>query len=56
MSYLGPVPKAVEEPVRPLTTTSDHEGAARLPLPATVRLDRVVWLYVITVSRSIWRP
>jgi fatty-acid desaturase len=49
MSYVGPASRAVDEPVDSAATQGDLPGPTRLPLPATVRLDRVVWLYVTTV-------
>jgi fatty-acid desaturase len=49
MSYVGPVSQAVEEPVSSSAPNGDHRGPSRLPLPATVRRDKVVWLYVIAV-------
>ena len=32
-----------------LASTEDTEGLCHLPRPATVRLDRPVWLYIVTV-------
>jgi fatty-acid desaturase len=49
MTYLGHMPKAVGEPVSSPAQTGEHAGSSRLPLPATVRLDKVVWIYVIPV-------
>ena len=47
MSSLGLKPQAVAEPVSSPSSFSDPAAPARLPRPATVRLDRVVWIYVI---------
>ena len=49
MSDLGPLPTAVGEPVSAGAATGAAAGSAHLPLPATVRLDQVVWLYVIPI-------
>src|SRR5271167_3231742 len=49
MRDLGPMPMAVRDAVSTAVSTAADLGRSRLPLPATVRLDRVVWLYVITV-------
>jgi fatty-acid desaturase len=47
MSVLGPM--AVAETIPSPASTAEYGGSAALPLPATVRLDKVVWLYVVTV-------
>jgi hypothetical protein len=49
MSYAGPLPQEVGEPVSTLASRSDAEVLRHLPRPATVRMDRPVWLYIITV-------
>ena len=50
MSDLGPSPTVVGQPVSSGTATGAREVSTRLPLPATVRLDSVVWLYVIPIA------
>ena len=50
MSDLGPSPTVVGQPVSSGTATGAREVSTRLPLPATVRLDSVVWLYIIPIA------
>jgi fatty-acid desaturase len=49
MSFQGPSPAAVAEMAPTPASTVAEEGSARLPAPATVRFDRVIWIYVIPV-------
>ncbi len=49
MSDRGSAPTALLEPVATPKTSSAPSGAVRLAVPATVRSDRKIWLYVITV-------
>ncbi len=49
MSSLGLKPQAVAEPVSPSLSFDDTAAPPRLARPATVRFDRVVWIYVIPV-------
>ena len=49
MSNIGTVPTVVRERVSPCPSTEFHDCSSRLPIPATVRRERVVWLYVVTV-------
>jgi stearoyl-CoA desaturase (delta-9 desaturase) len=47
MSDLGHSPRAAKNGAACSADTGTCPGAARLPLPATVRLDNVVWMYAI---------
>jgi stearoyl-CoA desaturase (delta-9 desaturase) len=49
MSQLETATTAAPQPVSPATLDAATALSARLPLPATVRLDRVVWLYAIPI-------
>jgi fatty-acid desaturase len=49
MSNVGLLPNAVMEPPASHVPAGAHAGSARLTIPATVRSDRVIWLYVGTV-------
>ena len=49
MPFQATSPVAVAE-IAPGASSVDHEAVAPLPAPATVRFDRVIWIYVITVA------
>ena len=49
MSDLGLLPTAVMEPPAAHVQAGADAGSAHLTIPATVRSDKVIWLYVITV-------
>ena len=49
MNDLGSSPTAVLEPVSSAELTSPHASSTHLTIPATVRSDKVIWLYVGTV-------
>jgi fatty-acid desaturase len=49
MNDLAPAPTAVAESVSRSATIVEQTAVSRLAVPATVRFDKVVWLYVITV-------
>ncbi len=51
MSELGPVLMGVKEPATsPAPPTGGRAEASRLPRPATVQLNKVVWMYVIPIA------
>jgi sn-1 stearoyl-lipid 9-desaturase len=50
MSDLGPLPTVVREPVSSGAAAGGPHGPTRLPRPATVRQDSVVWHYVTTIA------
>src|SRR5271166_3665368 len=50
MSYNGPSPTAIAEPALAPPLPVEHELSTSLPKPATVRLDKVLWIYVIPIA------
>jgi fatty-acid desaturase len=51
MSYNGPSPTAIAEPEPALAPPPpvERDAPAHLPLPASVRRDKVMWIYVIPI-------
>ena len=49
MSHADPPLREVWVRDSTLASTEDTEGLCHLPRPATVRFDRPVWLYIVTV-------
>jgi len=49
MNDLAPAPTAVAASVSRSATIVEQTAVSRLAVPATVRFDKVIWLYVITV-------
>ena len=49
MSQLSTAPTEVRKRASRARSTTTHVASSQLPLPETVRRERVVWLYVITV-------
>lgn len=50
MSFQGNSPAAVAEVAQAPAVTAEGEAPTRLQAPATVRFDRLIWMYVVPVA------